>query len=219
MTTVQFRNTETRLSEALAGAALAVRGRAVSLRELIAIIGEQGLLVVCIILAAPCLLPVAPPLMTGALALPMLMIAFAVTTNRLPWLPDKLLDHKLPPAMVEQAIARVAGWARRIEHLVRPRLPGLSGSPAVNVLNGATLTFAVLLLFAPLHLVPLVGTLPALAIMLLALGMVERDGVMILLGYAMTVIAAAYVAALMTLLVFMAVNVSAAFGALLRLFH
>ena len=219
MTTVQFRNTETRLSEALAGAASAVQGHAVTLRELIGIIGEQGLLIMCLILAAPSLLPVAPPLMSAALALPMLMIAIAVTTNRLPWLPDRLLDHELPSAMVQQTILRVAGLAQRVEHLIRPRLLGLSGSPGVNVLNGAMLVLAVLLLFAPLPLVPLAGTLPAVAIMLLALGMAERDGIVILLGYAATVVATIYVALLTALLVFMAVNVSAAFGALLRLFR
>ena len=219
MTTVQFRNTETRLSEALSVTADSVQGHAVTLRELIGIIGEQGLLIVCLILAAPNLLPVAPPLMSAALALPMLMIAIAVTTNRLPWLPDRLLDRELPAALVQQTIVRVSGWAQRIEHLIRPRLLGLSGSPGINVLNGVMLVLAVLLLLAPLPLVPLAGTLPAIAIMLLALGMAERDGVVILLGYAMTIIAIAYVVALTTLLVFMAVNMSAVFAALLRLFR
>jgi len=174
---------------------------------------------VCLILAAPNLLPVAPPLMSAALALPMLMIAIAVTTNRLPWLPDRLLDRELPSALVQQTIVRVSGWARRIEHLIRPRLPALSSSPGINVLNGVMLVLAVLLLLAPLPLVPLAGTLPAIAIMLLALGMAERDGVAILLGYTMTIIAIVYVVALTTLLVFMAVNMSAVFAALLRLFR
>ena len=218
MTTVQFRNTETRLSDALADTARAVQGHAITLRELIEVIGEQGLLIVCILLAAPSLLPITPPLMSAALALPMLMIALAVTTNRVPWLPDKLLDRELPPSMVQQAIVRVSGWAQRIEHLVRPRLLALSGSPGINVLNGAMLVIAVLLLLAPLPLVPLVGTLPAVAIMLLALGMAERDGVAILLGYAMTIIAMTYVVALTTLLGFMAVNLSAVFAGLLQLF-
>lgn len=219
MTAVQFRNTETRLSEALADTARSVRGHAVTLRELIGIIGEQGLLIVCLILAAPSLLPVAPPLMSAALALPMLMIAIAVTTNRLPWLPDKLLDHELPAATVQQTVMRVSGWAQRIEHLIRPRLLGFSGSPGINVLNGVMLVLAVLLLLAPLPLVPLAGTLPAIAVMLLALGMAERDGIVILLGYAMTIVATTYVVALTTLLVFMAVNVGSAFAALLRLFR
>jgi hypothetical protein len=55
--------------------------------------------------------------------------------------------------------------------------------------------------------------------MLLALGMAERDGVVILLGYAMTIIATTYVVALTTLLVFLTVKVSAVFAALLQLFR
>lgn len=219
MTTVLFRNTETRLSEALAVAARAIEGHAVTLRELIGIIGEQGLLILCMILAAPSLLPVAPPLMSAALALPMLMIALAITANRLPWLPDKLLDHELPSAVVQQTILRVAGWAQRVEHLIRPRLLSMSDSPAVNVLNGASLVLAVLLLLAPLPLVPLAGTLPAMAIMLLALGMAERDGAVILVGHAMTIVATVYVVALTAALIFITVNASAALAAVLRLFR
>ncbi|HEY5718827.1 MAG TPA: exopolysaccharide biosynthesis protein [Gammaproteobacteria bacterium] len=219
MTTVQFRNTETRLSEALAGTARAVQGHAITLRELIGIIGEQGLLILCILLAAPSLLPVTPPLMSAALALPLLLIAIAVTANRLPLLPDRLLDRELPAATVQRTIERVSRLARSIEHLIRPRLLGLSGSPQVNALNGAMLVLAALLLLAPLPLVPLAGTLPAIAIMLLALGMAERDGLVILLGYAMTVIATAYVVVLTSLLVFMAANAGAALAALLRLFR
>lgn len=219
MSTVQFTNTERRLSEALAGTARAIEGHAVTLRELIRIIGEQGLLVLCILLAAPSLLPVTPPMMSAALALPMLLIALAITTNRVPWLPDRLLDRPWPTAAVQQAIARVSGWARRVEHLIRPRLLGMSRSPAVNAVNGAVLVLAVLLLLAPLPLVPLVGTLPAAAVILLSLGMAERDGVLILLGYLVTAAATAYVVALLALATMVAVHAAAALQALLGLFR
>ena len=42
---------------------------------------------------------------------------------------------------------------------------------------------AVLLLMAPMPLVPFVNSMPALAIMLLCFGMAERDGGVIALGY------------------------------------
>ena len=102
MTTVQFRNPEKRLSVALSETAAAVRGHKVTLRELLGYVGEQGLLVFCAILAAPFLLPVSLPFMSTALGLPMLLIGFAVTVNRVAWLPERLLDHALPSAAVQQ---------------------------------------------------------------------------------------------------------------------
>ena len=214
MTAVQFRNPEKRLSVALSETMRAVSGHVVTLRELLGYVGEQGLLVFCVILAAPFLLPVSLPFMSTALGLPMLLIGFAVTTNRVPWLPDRLLDHALPSATVQQVLARIIRWAERIEHMVRPRLLALSGSAGINMLNGALLLLSVLLLMAPLPLIPLANTLPGIAIMLLALGMAERDGVVILIGYLVTVISAIYVGVLLALVVYAGMNAGAAIEAL-----
>ena len=57
----------------------------------------------------------------------------------------------------------------------------------------------VLLMMAPLPLVPFVNSLPALAIILLCFGMAERDGLVITLGYVMTLISALYVGGLIFL--------------------
>jgi hypothetical protein len=214
MTAVQFRNPEKRLSVALSETMRAVSGHVVTLRELLGYVGEQGLLVFCVILAAPFLLPVSLPFMSTALGLPMLLIGFAVTTNRVPWLPDRLLDHALPSATVQQVLARIIRWAERIEHMVRPRLLALSGSAGINMLNGALLLLSVLLLMAPLPLIPLANTLPGIAIMLLALGMAERDGAVILIGYLVTVISAIYVGVLLALVVYAGMNAGAAIEAL-----
>jgi len=214
MTTVHFRNPEKRLSVALAEAAAAVQGHAVTLRELLGYIGEQGLLVFCAVLAAPFLFPVSLPFMSTALGLPMLLIGFAVTVNRVPWLPARLLDHALPSATVQQVLERVTRWAERVEHLIRPRLLSLTGSPGVNVVNGGLLLLSVLLLMAPLPLVPFANTLPGIAIMLLALGMAERDGVVLLGGYLVAIVSTAYIGLLMALVVYAGMNAGAALEAL-----
>lgn len=216
MTAVQFRNPEKRLSTALADTAAAVRGHRVTLRELLGYVGEQGLLVFCAVLAAPFLLPVSLPFMSTALGLPMLLIGFAVTMNRVPWLPERLLDHALPSATVQQVLTRFSRWAERVEHLIRPRMLGLTGSPAINVLNGGLLLLSVLLLMAPLPLVPFANTLPGIAIMLLALGMAERDGVVLLCGYLVALLSTAYIGVLMALVIHAGMNAGAAIEALRR---
>jgi hypothetical protein len=193
MTAVQFRNPEVRLSEALRSTRSAVSGHSVTLRELLRLVGEQGLLVFCAVLAMPFLLPVSLPFMSTALGAPMLLIAFAIITNRVPWLPDRLLDHALPSATVQHVLERATRAAGRFEHLVRPRVLMLTATAGVNSLNGIVLMIVVLLLMAPLPLVPLANTLPGVAIVLLCLGMAERDGVMLMAGYVAGALSAAYV--------------------------
>jgi hypothetical protein len=187
------------MSVALAAAQAAVRDPAVTLRALLAMLGEQGLLVFCGVLAAPFLLPVTVPMMSTVLGMPMLLIGFAVMMSRVPWLPERFLNRSLPAATVRSVLQKVRGWAERFEHLVRPRLLGLTGGRAVNFVNGVLVIIAVLLLMAPLPLVPFVNTLPAIAIMLLCFGMAERDGVVIALGYFMTLVSAVYVGGLIIL--------------------
>lgn len=196
MTGIQFRNPEVRMSAALATAEAAVRDPAVTLRELLSMLGEQGLLVFCGVLAVPFLLPITVPGMSTVLGLPMLLIGFAVMVSRVPWLPARLLNRSLPAATARSVLAKVRSWAERFEHLVKPRLLGLTGGQAINVVNGALVIIAVLLLMAPIPLVPFVNSLPALAIILLCFGMAERDGLVITLGYLMTLVSAAYVGGL-----------------------
>ena len=194
MTRVQFRNPEVRLSEALETTRAAVSGHVVTLRELLGLVGEQGLLVFCAILAVPFLLPVTLPFMSTVLGAPMLLIAWAVVTNRVPWLPDRLLDHALPTTTVLHVLERAARAATRFEHLVRPRLLRLTETAGSNRINGLMLVVAAVGLMMPLPLVPLANTVPAIAVILLCLGMAERDGVVVLLGYVFTVVATVYIA-------------------------
>jgi len=203
---IQFRNPEVRMSAALATAEAQVHDPTVSLRELLLLLGEQGLLVFCGVLAAPFLLPLTVPGMSTVLGLPMLLIGFAVMVSRVPWLPERLLNRSLPAPTVRGVLARVRGWAERFEHLVRPRLLGFTGGRVVNFLNGALVIAAVGLLMAPIPLVPFVNSLPALAIILLCFGMAERDGVVIALGYLVTFVSALYIAALVYLVFYAGVH-------------
>jgi hypothetical protein len=193
MTTVHFRNPEVRLSEALETTRAAVGGHNVTLRELLGLVGEQGLLIFCAVLAMPFLLPVTLPFMSTALGAPMLLIGWAVVMNRVPWLPDRLLDRTLPSDTLQQVLGRASRAAARFEHLVRPRMLKMTGTATINSANGVVLVIAVLLLMVPLPFVPLANTVPAIAVLLLCLGLAERDGAVVLLGYVFALIALAYI--------------------------
>jgi len=69
----------------------------------------------------------------------------------------------------------------------------------VNSMHGVTMVVSVLLLMAPLPFVPLANTLPAIAIILLCLGIAERDGLMLTAGYVVALVSAVYVGGLLWL--------------------
>ncbi len=218
MTAVQFRNTDVRLSDALAATAAGLRDGTVSLRELITHVGEQGLLVFSAILAMPFMIPVSLPFMSTVLGLPMLLIAIAVILGRVPWIPDKLLARELPSDTVRQVLGRGERLVRRFEHLVRPRWLALTGSAAVNSMHGLVMAVVVVVLMAPLPFVPFANMLPAIAVILLCLGIAERDGFLIIAGYVVAVASTAYIGWLMWFVVQAGMNADGIYGRIMGFF-
>jgi hypothetical protein len=157
----------------------------VSLRELLERIGEQGLLLVCVLLTLPFLLPVSIPGVSTVFGLAIILIGVGVTLNRVPWLPRRILDRRLSTPHLRQAFERGARIVARFERLVRPRWLLLTRSATLNFAHGLALILAGVLLLFPLGFVPFSNTLPGVAILFLSLGLLERDGLFIVLGYVM----------------------------------
>lgn len=78
---------------------------------------------------------------------------------------------------------------RRAERLTRPRWPFMTGEVADTIIGVACILLAMMMALP----VPFGDALPGLAIGLLALGIIQRDGVFILLGAAGTAISGIYV--------------------------
>ena len=73
---------------------------------------------------------------------------------------------------------------RRLEKISRPyRLRGLVEGALPELFNNLAFILAALLLMAPFGFVPFSNTLPGLALLLYAIGMIQRDGTAIVLGH------------------------------------
>jgi hypothetical protein len=75
----------------------------------------------------------------------------------------------------------VLPWLRRLEAVSRPRLPVLFGGVGQRVLGLVCTVFAIVLILP----IPLGNILPAAAVSVLSLSLVQRDGALALLGYAL----------------------------------
>lgn len=186
MSSAQLNNPETTLAQTLTKASKAITGEHITLRQLLEVIGEQGLLIFCMILTIPFLFPVSIPGVSTVFGVVMVLIGIGVALNRVPWLPRSLMDRSIAVAHLSPALERGGRLFTRLDRFIRPRLLVLTHGTTVNRLNGFILTAAAVLLMAPLGAVPLTNTLPAIAVLCLAAGMLQRDGVMVVLGYTAT---------------------------------
>lgn len=123
------------------------------------------------------------PGMTWASAAFTLLIALQLTVGMdRPWMPKNLLDARVSSSGLVKAVDALRPTARFVDRLLRPRLDFLARLPFV-VLIGLMCCAAALVTF-PLGFVPFLPIVPGLAVVLFGLGLVARDGLLLLLGSA-----------------------------------
>jgi hypothetical protein len=179
----QFSDTEVSLGTALRQIIDSIEGEQITLRDLLGLIGEQGLLLFCIVLTLPFMLPVSIPGVSTVFGLIIILIGISLVLNRLPWLPARLMDRSISNEHLIPTLEKGVQLFQRVERWMKPRLIKVTTGAFANRLNGLALTAAGVLLLFPLSFVPFSNTLPAVAILLFALGMLQRDGYFIIGGY------------------------------------
>jgi hypothetical protein len=90
----------------------------------------------------------------------------------------------LPGEKLKSVLNKGIVWLHRLERISRPhRLNWLSSSGLIETFNNSAMIIGAVLLMAPFGLVPFSNTLPALALLFLAIGLLQRDGLCVLLGH------------------------------------
>ncbi|WP_337183967.1 exopolysaccharide biosynthesis protein [Shinella sp.] len=195
-TAIGFKDTDRKTSELLEDILHSIKGEHVTLRDLLTMMGESGLLLLCAFLSLPFLFPVSIPGVSTVFGAGIVLISAAITLNRLPWLPEKVADRRLENRKLRPVLERGVTFLRRIDRFFQPRLAAFTTGAVMNRINGLVLMGAGLLLMAPLGLIPFSNTLPGIAILLLAAGISQRDGLVVLAGYVMVVLTIVYFVAL-----------------------
>lgn len=137
-----------------------------------------------LLLAVPALVP-SPGVPLGmifgtGLALLALHLTFGPRPVRLP---DWIARRRLATSSLDAATARLGPMIERLERLTRPRLAALVRPSVIRLLGLVVLVNAVLIILP----IPLGNTLPAMAVMTMALGLIARDGMAIVAGLGLSV--------------------------------
>ena len=177
-----------KLSELLRGIAEDQSRDRISVADLLVAMRERALGALLFIFALPNVLPT-PPGTSLILGVPLIFLAAQLALGWPPWLPGMIGSRSLARRDFTAVTSRVSPWLARAEQLLRPRLGAFSSPPSERLVGAICLLLAVILLLP----IPLGNMLPALAICLLALGILERDGVWVLAGLAMAIASVALV--------------------------
>lgn len=153
----------------------------ITYRDLVVRLGDQAFGLIIILFALPSLLPLSViPGVSFLFGLPILIVAFhLVIGKQIVWLPQYLAKKEINPGKLNLIIKKTVPYLIRVEHLLKPRWLFLT-SKGMERLHGLLLIMLSILLVLP---IPLSNFFWATLIILLGLGLSEKDGLMIILAY------------------------------------
>jgi hypothetical protein len=151
----------------------------ISFSDILAILSDRSFAILVVLLGLPNCLPMPPPIPTIS-ALLLIMIAVQIAMQRPePWFPGAILRGSVARSDVLRAVTRALPVVSVLERWSRPRL-GVFGQRTGAMLSALLLTTMAL---GMLMAAPLIGQVPyGLAVCLIGLGQIERDGVLVLSG-------------------------------------
>lgn len=173
-----------RLSEELADLRTRFTEQPVTLREVILVLRGRAYLLLLILLALPFCMPISLPGLSTPLGLVIVLISLRLALGQHPWLPEKLLGKRLPPGFFGRIFKMTERIIRFFETFLRPRATGFVEAPFLRNLHAVVMLMATGILLLPLP-IPFTNTFPAWVIILIAAGLLERDGAFIAAGYGM----------------------------------
>lgn len=153
-------------------------GPSVSLGWVMSQLQEQAFGLFLLILALPCCIPFLYGI-PQVVALPLMFVSAQILFGRqTPWLPDRLRAREVKTEALSNLATRAEPWLHRIEAISRPRLTALTHAPADRAVG------LLLVLFSASILVPLpsTNTVPGFAVVIVAMGLLQRDGILVILG-------------------------------------
>ncbi|WP_229445161.1 exopolysaccharide biosynthesis protein [Massilia sp. Leaf139] len=160
----------------------------IAVGDLLTALADRALGALLFVFACPNALPALPGT-SVILGAPLVLLAAQLAFKRQPWLPGFIARRSMARADFQALIARIRPWLQRAEQMLRPRASAWALPPMEYLVGLVCLVLAIVVLLP----IPLGNMLPALAISMLALGILERDGYWIIGGLVTAVGAAALV--------------------------
>ncbi len=180
-----------RLSDVLQSMAADDGRQRIALADLLDALKGRAFGALMLIFAFPNILP-SPPGLAGILGLPLLFLSAQMAMGREPWLPAFIARRSLPRETFVTVFSRAAPWVARAERMLRHRIGVLTWGPMQQALGMVCLILAILLMLP----VPFGNMAPSIAICIIGLGVLERDGVWVIAGLVAAVGAAIWVGVL-----------------------
>lgn len=167
----------------------------VEMSRIFSILSEKGYAALLVILSFPFCLPVQIPGFSTPFGTALALLGLRIGLGMQPWWPEFILKKKLSSETVRTIADKTIAAVKKMQKITHPRLLFFTKNPICHRLNGLLIFVLAVLLALPLP-IPLTNLLSALPIFIIGIGILEDDGLFILIGYFISLICFAYFIAL-----------------------
>ncbi|MFT4182168.1 MAG: exopolysaccharide biosynthesis protein [Rhizobium sp.] len=174
-----------------------------SIGEALEVMGPAGIAFTVLFLAIPALTPIPGPFgMVFGTALALISLQIMAGSRAL-WLPAMVRNRRVSPATFDLIVRHAIPMIARVEKIMRAgRLKILTG-PMVQTLLGIPIFLLAVVIALP---IPFGNILPVFSLVVLAVALMERDGLVALIGLLLAVATIVVTAALLHVAVSMIVT-------------
>jgi hypothetical protein len=151
----------------------------ISVRQMVTGFGERAFGFLTLVFALICIVPLPIPGIHMILSIPLFYLSLQQAVGRHQvWLPEKILSYRISRQAFANICAKTVPWIVRLEKVSGPRLEFLTRG-GFFCLFGIVIFYITAFLSIPL---PLTNLVPAIAIVIMAIGLLNHDGIALLIG-------------------------------------
>lgn len=154
----------------------------VKILDIFQILSGKGRPLILLFLSFPFCQPIQIPGFSTPFGLMIAFIGFRLIFGKGIWLPEKFLLHTISTELLHKITLKALKLMRKIKPWIYPRLNFMCHSFLMEKFNGFLILVSGLFLALPLP-IPLSNIVAAWSIFLVALGILEDDGLLVLSGY------------------------------------
>lgn len=156
-------------------------GDEIRLKDLLQGIDDRAFGLTLLICALPEALPLPIAGVSAIIGIPLVLVSAQLAIGfRRPWLPSWIENRSFKRTHFEQVIRKMLRYLEKLEYLLKPRWRFFTQPPVERLIGLLLLLLAIVILLP----IPFGNILPAIVIVVISLGMIEKDGLTIAIGAA-----------------------------------
>jgi len=157
----------------------------ITIAEIFQSTGDRGISLIISLLVLPFLFPM-PPGLSGVMGIACFCLAIQMALGRKkPWLPKRIARFKFSRSLSRKLLKNIRRITMWLEKITQPRWHRIANHGYAKKINAVCIAWLSILLMSP---IPFTNPPPAITILLLSVANLEADGLLMWIGYFLTLI-------------------------------